>query len=449
MSVADFESWGRIAFGPQTGVRFDERTAPLPRAASGAPGLPFGNGRSYGDSCLNTGGVLIDCRRLDRFIAFDHETGVLRCEAGVLLADILAVAVPLGWFPPVCPGTQFVTVGGAIANDVHGKNHHRAGAFGCHVRCFELLRSDGARLLCSPDENADLFRATIGGLGLTGLITWAEIQLKPVANAFIDQEVIRFEKLADFFALSAASDQDFEYTVAWVDCLAGGDALGRGLFSRGNHAASIAGAAPKPPRHRLSVPVTPPLPLVNRLSLRAFNELYYRRQRGETAAKQVHYQPFFFPLDAIGNWNRLYGPRGFYQYQCVLPPAQGEAGVAEILAAVAAAGAGSFLAVLKQFGDRPSPGTLSFPRPGVTLALDFANTGDRTRRLLDRLDEIVGRCGGAIYPAKDARMSPDMFARAFPALEEFKAFVDPAFSSSFWRRVTGAGGPAGEEEARP
>jgi FAD/FMN-containing dehydrogenase len=438
VSGGAYQSWGRIDFGPQSGVPYDYRCAPLPQTEPGKTVLPYGNGRSYGDSCLNTGGVLIDCRRLDRFISFDANAGVLRCEAGVLLADIVAVAVPRGWFLPVSPGTRFVTVGGAIANDVHGKNHHKAGTFGCYVRCFELLRSNGDRLLCSADENPDFFQATIGGLGLTGLVTWAEIQLKQVANAYIDQETIRFGDLAEFFDLSQASDADFEYTVAWIDCLATGPSLGRGLFMRGNHAPAVAGDAPKAPRKSLSVPFAPPLSLVNRLSLRAFNALYIRKQRTERVASQVHYRPFFYPLDAIGNWNRMYGPRGFYQFQCVLPSADGTTGIADILQEIAAAGWGSFLAVLKVFGDRPSPGLMSFPRPGVTLALDFPNAGEGIRGLLDRLDRITSDHGGAVYPAKDARMSPELFRQAYPALDKFANSVDPAFSSSFWRRVAGS-----------
>jgi FAD/FMN-containing dehydrogenase len=450
VSGRHYQSWGRIDFGPQTGVRFDHRLAPLPKPEPGKTVLPYGNGRSYGDSCLNTGGVLIDCGGLDRFIAFDGDSGVLRCEAGVLLADILDGAVPRGWFLPVSPGTRFATVGGAIANDVHGKNHHRAGTFGNHVRRFELLRSDGERLLCSADENREHFRATIGGLGLTGLVTWAEIQLKPVANPYIDQESIRFHDLAEFFRLTKESDGEFEYTVAWIDCLAKGPSLGRGLFVRGNHAAAMAGdgagAAPKVPRESFSVPFAPPLSLVNGLSLRAFNALYFRKQRGDRVSSQVHYRPFFYPLDAIADWNRLYGPKGFYQYQCVLPLARGEAGMGEILQKIAAAGMGSFLAVLKVFGDHPSPGLMSFPRSGVTFTLDFPNPGGKVRTLLDRLDAITGKHGGAVYPAKDARMSPELFRQGYPALDEFTQYVDPAFSSSFWRRIAGADKGATSQE---
>jgi FAD/FMN-containing dehydrogenase len=433
-----YPSWGRIDFGPQTGARFDQRSEPLPEIEAGKALLPYGNGRSYGDSCLNTGGVLIDCRHLDRFISFDADSGVLRCEAGVLLADILDVAVPRGWFLPVSPGTRLVTIGGAIANDVHGKNHHRAGTFGCHVRCFELLRSDGGRLLCAPDQNLEYFQATIGGLGLTGLVTWAEIQLRPIANAYIDQEIIRFHNLTEFFRLSEDSNEGFEYTVAWIDCLAKDVSLGRGLFVRGNHAQSIASAAPKAPRDGPSVPFAPPVSLVNQLSLRAFNGLYFRKQRGDRAEAQVHYRSFFYPLDAIGDWNRMYGPKGFYQYQCVLPMAQGKAGMGEILQKIAAAGMGSFLSVLKVFGDHASPGLMSFPRSGVTLALDFPNSGDKVRALMDQLDAITSAHGGAVYPAKDARMPASLFRQAYPGLEEFSKWVDPAFSSSFWRRVGGA-----------
>lgn len=438
MTGGTYQSWGRIDFGPQSGIRFDQRMSALPECAADKTMLPFGNGRSYGDSCLNTDGVLIDCRRLDRFISFDSDTGVLRCEAGVLLADILDVTVPRGWFLPVSPGTKLVTVGGAIANDVHGKNHHREGTFGCHLRCFELLRSDGGRLLCAPEDNPDYFQATIGGLGLTGLVTWAEIQLKPIANAYIDQEIIRFHNLAEFFRLSRDSDETHEYTVAWIDCLAKDISLGRGLFVRGNHAPAIVNAELKAPGDGPSIPFAPPLSLVNQLSLRAFNAFYFNRQRGDHAASQVHYQPFFYPLDSIGNWNRMYGAKGFYQYQCVLPLARGEAGMTEILRKIAAAGTGSFLAVLKLFGDRPSPGLMSFPRSGVTLALDFPNSGDKVRGLMDQLDAITSEYGGAVYPAKDARMSSEMFRQAYPGLEEFSKWIDPAFSSSFWRRVGGA-----------
>lgn len=395
--------------------------------------LPFGNGRSYGDVCLNTRGTLLDTRRLDRILAFDTETGRIRCEAGVLLSDILDRAVPEGWFLPVTPGTKFVTVAGAIANDVHGKNHHRAGTFGRHVIAFELERSDGTRRVCRPDENSELYAATIGGLGLTGLIRWAEVQLIPVAGRAIDAETTRFPGLARFFELSAESDERFEYTVSWIDCLAKGDALGRGWYIGGNHAAEKDDGVPR--RRSLDFFVKPPLSLVNALSLRAFNLLYYHRP--VPAAGPVDYDPFFYPLDAITRWNRMYGPRGFYQFQCVVPAADGEAVIRSLLDQTAKFRQGSFLAVLKQFGDLPSPGLLSFPRPGPTLALDFPNRGARTTELLATLERIVMDAGGALYPSKDACMSPESFEAAYPQWRALEALRDPAFDSDFWRRVTG------------
>ena len=399
--------------------------------------LPFGNGRSYGDSCLNTGGALIECGNLDRFLSFDVDSGIIRCESGVQFAQILDLVVPAGWIIPAMPGTRFLTVGGAIANDVHGKNHHGAGTFGRHVGCFELLRSDGTRVLCSPEQNSELFRATIGGLGLTGVVTWAELRLKRVATPYLSQEVIRFANLSEFFELSGQSDGGYEYTVAWVDCLATGNSLGRGLFTRANHLEQLPAKPPRAPGRTASVPFLPPVSLINALSLRLFNSVYYRKQRRDRVTGPVHYEPFFFPLDSILEWNRIYGPRGFYQYQCVLPMARGEDGIAEILRRISASGSGSFLAVLKVFGDTPSPGMLSFPRPGVTLALDFPNKRRHTLDLMASLDEVTREFGGALYPAKDARMPPRMFEDSFPALEAFKPHIDPAFSSSFWRRVAG------------
>ena len=395
--------------------------------------LAYGNGRSYGDSCQNEGGTLLQTRGLDRFIHFDPESGLLRCEAGVLFDDILRLIVPAGWFLPVTPGTRFVTVGGAIANDVHGKNHHQAGSFGRHVRCLELLRSDGSRRVCSATDHAGLFAATIGGLGLTGLITWAEIQLARIPGPWLAVETLRFRNLDEFFAINDDSTPDYEYTVAWIDCLAPAGQRGRGLYSRGNFVRGLAGA-PHAPRRSLRVPFTPPFPLVGGPGLKLFNRTYFHRPLKRRTL--THYQPFFYPLDAIGDWNRLYGPRGFVQHQCVLPPEGARTALTELLEVIATSGTGSFLVVLKTFGELPSPGMLSFARPGVTLALDFPFRGDSTLRLLDRLDCIVAEAGGAVYPAKDARMSAANFRRFFPNWPTFSAQTDPAFSSSFWRRVT-------------
>ncbi|MBV9691024.1 MAG: FAD-binding oxidoreductase [Ktedonobacteraceae bacterium] len=404
------------------------------------PVLPFAYGRSYGDSCLNEGGVSLDVSYLKRFISFDPIEGLLRCEAGVSLADILQVVVPRGWFLPVSPGTKFVSVGGAIANDIHGKNHHRAGTFGCHVTCFELLRSDGRRLLCSPCENRELFCATIAGLGLTGLILWAEFRLKPIVNPFIDMESIRFSSLDEFLQLSADSDPNFEYTVAWVDCLRSGRSLGRGLFMRGNHNCSQAYSARRiPAKLPLAIPFDLPSFILNTLTVKAFNEVYYHKQISKVLGRVMSYESFFYPLDAIEQWNRLYGKRGFLQYQCVVPFDNGGEVMKELLRRISRSGEGSFLAVLKTFGEVPSPGMLSFPRPGITLALDFSYHGKKTLQLCEELDGIVRQSGGCVYPAKDARMSSESFQTYFPQWREFEHCIDPKFSSSFWRRVVPAG----------
>lgn len=431
------ESWGRYP-------KAEHQLWPLfwsPDRLPSIPGkavLPYGLGRSYGDSCLNDQNVLLLTRHLDHVLEFDRENGQLRCEAGVSLDECLRLILPHQWFLPTTPGTKFVTVGGAIANDVHGKNHHRAGTFGCHVTRLELLRSTGERLVCSPTQNAGWFKATIGGLGLTGLITWAEFKLRRIHNALMEMESVKFSNLDEFFALSADSDRRFEYTVAWLDCLAGGSSLGRGIFLRGNHAsAGIQTLAPHRPS-RCTVPFEFPHAALNRFSVRTFNTLYYARQWQKTAVAIVHYDPFFYPLDAIHHWNRIYGRRGFFQYQFVVPLAPDPQAIRRILARIAASGHGSFLAVLKTFGAIQSPGLLSFPRPGVTLALDFPNQGSATLAFFAELDRMVLEAGGRVYPAKDARMSPRMFQESYPEWAQFRQWLDPQFSSSFWRRVTAA-----------
>lgn len=433
-----YHSWGRIPRFDQSAVPLHWRTESLAIAEeSPTTLLPFGNGRSYGDVCLNEGGRLLDTRGLDRFIAFDADKGILRCESGVLLSEILRLIVPRGWFPPVVPGTKFVTIGGAIANDIHGKNHHSAGSFGCHVSCFELLRSNGERLFCSPTTNADWFAATIGGLGLTGVILWAEIRLKPIDNPMIDVETLRYEQLDEFFQLSAESDEKYEYTVAWVDSMASGTQLGRGHFIRGNHGPPGTRALIAP-RHRISMPVELPFSLVNRLSAKLFNTLYYRKQSEIPSRKPSHYEPFFFPLDGILHWNRFYGPRGFHQYQCVLPLTDdGRGAVREILQRGVHGGIDCFLSVLKIFGTKLSPGLMSFPRPGVTLTLDLCHRGQKTLELLEQFDSVVRAAHGAVYPCKDGRMSAESFKHYFPHYEQLEKFRDPNFNSSFWRRTTG------------
>ena len=428
-------SWGRYPQVSHAGVYqvnwIDELPNVLQHTADRSL-LAYGLGRSYGDSCLNEGRHLVDCSRLDRFLDADFEEGWIKCEAGTSLADILNVVVPRGWFLPVTPGTKFVTVGGAIANDVHGKNHHRAGTFGCHVRKLAVYRSDYGLVICSPEQNEELFHATIGGLGLTGLIAWAEIQLTRTRGACIDLEVVPFKTIDRFLDLTAESDQKFEYTVAWIDCL---NRSPRGIFLRGNHtpvpgASRRAAGGPK-------VPFAFPDWVLNPLTVKLFNSAYYLRNRFSKSRSVVHYEPFFYPLDSIRQWNLIYGQKGLLQYQCVIPDNSFDS-FEQLLNLISASGMGSFLAVLKRFGSNPSPGLLSFPRPGLTLALDFPMRGEKTLKLLQALDELVMRAGGALYPAKDARMSREMFEASFPHWRQLCPFIDPKMSSSFWRRVTGA-----------
>lgn len=433
----DIAPWSRT---PRTRMEvahpaFPDELAPLVAQRAELPHgvLAGGLRRSYSDGCINDGGALIEMAGLDRFIRFDRTSGLLEAEAGVSLAAILKLVIPAGFFLPVTPGTKFVTLGGAIANDVHGKNHHRAGTFGCWIRSLSLLRSDGSETTVTDDDASGLFAATIGGLGLTGIITRATLQLMRITSSNMAVEAIPFGNLAEFFALSAESDASHEYTVAWIDCLAKGDRLGRGIFTRARHASD--GVLRVRPPGGPSMPMDAPGFVLNRFSIAAFNEVYFRLA-GRARQATVSYDPFFYPLDAIGNWNRMYGPRGFYQYQSVVPPAVAAEVTAEMLRAISGARQGSFLAVLKTFGNLASPGLLSFPREGTTLALDFANRGGPTLSLLDRLDAIVREAGGRLYPAKDGRFRPAMFRAGYPALDQFTTHLDPGMSSTFWRRMT-------------
>lgn len=397
--------------------------------------MPYGLGRSYGDSCINSSGKIFSTYGLSRIISFDQQTGLLHAEAGLNLYDLIRVFLPKGWFLPVSPGTQFVTLGGAIANDIHGKNHHCAGTFGCFIDELELLRSNGEVLTCSMNENTDLFKATIGGLGLTGLVLTCKVRLKPVKGPLINQEVIKFQNLTEFYEISKDS-ADYEYTVAWLDCVSTGDNFGRGHFIRGNHSKTTQSL------HKyfkkslpLKVPFNLPGFTLNKYSIKAFNALYYNKQFSKNVSSQVNFEPFFYPLDAVKNWNRIYGKRGFLQFQCVIPEKNTET-MNNILQKVVDSGKASFLAVFKVFGDIQSPGMLSFPRPGATLCLDFPNDR-RSRNLLIELDQIVAEFDGASYPAKDALMAGSSFKKYYPAWETFaREYKDPLFSSNFWERVT-------------
>lgn len=386
-------------------------------------------GRSLGDSCLNDGHAVLLTTAMNRVHAFDNETGLLDAEAGITFDAILRFAIPSGWFLPVTPGTRFVSLGGAIANDVHGKNHHVAATLGHHIRGFELLRSDGSRRWCSPTEQAEWFRATVGGLGLTGLITRARLQLKPIVNSWIDAEAIRFGDLREFYALTDLSARDHEYVVAWVDTLSSG-AVGRGVLFRGNHSQDLSRTERKTPRGALVSAPALPFRLLSNPSIKLFNSAFYWL-RASRAHSLSPIAPFFYPLDALGAYHRIYGPGGMLQWQALLPHRDA---AYDVLRAARCLG-GSFLSVVKVMGGTPSVGMMSFSGEGVTIALDFPFS-EAVLRKLPALDDLVRDAGGRLYPAKDARMSGDMFRETYPQWNDFARYIDPQFSSSFWRRVT-------------
>lgn len=439
--VPVFKSWGRVVESLPSFVRPLKSSLDSPfvkgtDTASAQSWLAYGSGRSYGDVCLNSSGGLILTQSANRILAFDEDTGVICCESGISLEQILAFAIPRGWFLPVTPGTMEVTLGGAVANDVHGKNHHRHGTIGRFVPRFELLRSSGERLVCSSTENKELYAASIGGMGLTGLMTTIDLQLKK-ANASINAEAIRFKGLEEFYAITRESDEAFEYTVAWIDCVdAFGSSWGHGVFYRGNHVAEPYAKAHKDWRTqgKIPVPFEAPGGLLNRWSVKAFNLLYDAKHIPQKRSYQSDFKPFFYPLDSLVNWNLIYGKRGLYQFQFVVAE-QEKGALEEIFNTLARSGQASFLAVLKQFGSIPSPGIMSFPRPGYTLTLDFPNRGELTSDLLKRLTDIVVEAKGRLYPAKDGHMSKQNFKMFYPELDDFIKYIDPNFSSDFWRRV--------------
>ncbi|MGM8227445.1 FAD-binding oxidoreductase [Cellvibrio sp. ARAG 10.3] len=438
MTTPTVQSWGRYPNLPQAAhvVEWRDRLSSLfnQLITQHEITLPYGNGRSYGDSCLSLSDHVINVRGLNRFIATDWENGVIVAEAGVTLEEILKVSIPRGWFLPVTPGTKFVTLGGAIANDVHGKNHHVRGTFGSHVKRFGLLRSDAPACTCSSLENQALYKATIGGLGLTGIIDWVELQLIPIESSQIATTTIRFDSLEEFIQLSNELDHQHEYSVAWIDCAAKGKAIGRGVFMVGDHCPSgeLIVHSPK----KWNVPLTPPISAINQITLNIFNYLYFHKHSADRVFSLSDYDPFFYPLDSISNWNRIYGPRGFQQYQCVIPGDNAQSSIHEILKTISSTGCGSFLAVLKRCGDVPSPGLMSFPMPGISLALDFAQSSFVIEKLFPALDLIVREGGGRIYPAKDAHMSAKDFQSYYPQWEALNSLRDPHICSHFWKRVT-------------
>ena len=431
ISKQDTSSWGRLDIRRRATTRFD----PMQPLAGSSTALPFGNGRSYGDSCHNDDGKLVQCRAHNRILDFNRQTGILRAQSGILLSDILQTISNSRWFLPVVPGTQFVTLGGAIANDIHGKNHEHAGTFGRWVTCLSLQRSCGKLLDCSPTTNASMFNATIAGMGLTGIITEAEIQLKNAPSHYVEERRTEFSSINEFISLIEEHQSASDYSVAWIDSLAKGPNLGRGILIEGDHVPCE--QVPIYGKPKFSVPFTPPIPLVSGLPLRAFNFAYRKANSRQSRPAIASPNSFFFPLDSLGGWNRLYGPKGLFQHQCVIPLDASNDTIPALIKASQDAGHGSFLTVLKRFGSLRSPGLLSFPREGYTLTLDFPNRGAKTSQLLSLLDAMTIDSGGRTNPYKDARMSAKTFQAGFPDWEKLEALRDPALNSNFWKRTTG------------
>lgn len=431
----NFDSFGRIERHERASRSFEKvRAGFAASAAEETSLLAFGNGCSYGDSCHNDAGLLVPMRSVAAIESFDPATGILQAQAGVLLSEIIGFVAPHGYFLPVTPGTRFVTLGGAIANDVHGKNHHLRGTFGCHVESLELLRSDGVQYHCSLHENEGLFAATIGGMGLTGVIVSARLRLMPVGSLDVEERIVPFDNLDAYFDMAEAADRQNEYAVAWVDQLSRGKTAGRGVLITGNHAGN-GNRSVEDERVPLGVPFDLPFSVLNRVSLRLFNMAYFNAKRRKQKPHLASFGSFFYPLDGVGQWNRLYGPAGLYQHQSVIPFDAARHIIPAMLAASREAGQASFLTVLKRFGDTASPGLLSFPKPGYTLTMDFPNRGGKTRALLQTLDNMTIGAGGRVNPYKDQRMGAATFKAGFPQWPELEQWRDKRFCSDFWRRT--------------
>jgi len=372
-----------------------------------------GLGRSYGDSSLSP--IILETSRLNHFISFNHKTGLISCQAGVSIHDILDLVVPKGWFVPVTSGTSYVTLGGAIASDVHGKNHHIRGSFSQHVISFDLLLGSGEKVTVTPSGMPDLFKATCGGMGLTGIILSATFQLIPIQSSSISQRTLRansLEEACELFEANALST----YSVAWIDCMAKGRQMGRSLLMLGEH--SINGGLDLGGQPMKSLPIDMPTWVLNPYSIKAFNFLYFHRSFFSDQKTDLPYRPYFYPLDAINNWNRLYGKNGFIQYQFVVPKAVGVSGLKHILDVISKSNKGSFLAVLKVFGKR-NENYLSFPMEGYSLALDFKMESGIVE-LVKRLDSMILEMGGKVYLTKDALMSEQMFKSTYPQWQIFE-----------------------------
>jgi len=436
--------WGRYPLS-ESDVYRPDRISELRAVVTGNSSslIARGAGRAYGDAALNDQNRVVDLTRLNRMLSLDPTSGLLRCEAGVTIAELIDVFLPRGFFPPVTPGTRFVTLGGSVAADVHGKNHHRDSSLAAHVTSFDLMVASGEVLRCSREENSSLFWATVGGMGLTGVILELELRMRRVESAYLEGELIRVGNVDAAIEAFERTEAQYGYSVAWIDCNSGKSKLGRSVLNLGNFATLDAlpqNLAQNPlstmPKLSPIVPFDFPGFALNSLSVRAFNAAIYATHR-EKPHTIFDWESFFYPLDSIRHWNRIYGKRGFVQYQCVWPLDESRTGLVEVLEAIARSRRGSFLTVLKKFGAQD--GMLSFPMPGYTLALDFP-VADGLLEFLDTLDAMVLKRGGRVYLAKDARMAPETFRAMYPNLKNWqaaKAVADPdnRFSSSLSRRL--------------
>ncbi|MDH6217398.1 FAD-binding oxidoreductase [Streptomyces pseudovenezuelae] len=438
--------WGRTAPTAARLIRpgtYEEAVTAV-RECGARGGIPRGLGRAYGDAAQNAGGAVLDMTGLDRVHAIDAAGGTVLCDAGISLHRLMEVLLPLGWFVPVTPGTRYVTVGGAIGADIHGKNHHVSGSFSRHVLSFELLTADGS--IRTVSRGTPLFDATAGGMGLTGVILTATVQLLPVETSLMSVDTERATDLDDLMARLTATDHHYRYSVAWIDLLARGAATGRAVLTRGDHAPldALPASTRRAPlefqtRRLLAAPAFLPEGLLSRTTVGLFNELWYRRAPRARTGQLQRIPTFFHPLDGVPHWNRVYGRGGFVQYQFVVGHGQEDA-LRRIVRRISEHRCPSFLAVLKRFGEA-DPGWLSFPVPGWTLALDIPAGLPGLGALLDRLDEDVAEAGGRVYLAKDSRLRPELLAAMYPRLDDFRtlrAELDPrgVFVSDLARRLT-------------
>jgi len=440
--IVKLESWNRYPKQNCTLYRPERYSELHPQGASS---IARGSGLSYGDAALNENANVILTERINRILNFDERKGIITVEAGITLEEILDVIVPNGWFLPVTPGTQFITLGGAVAADVHGKNHHHDGSISQFIVKLELITPKGV-IICSVAENSDIFWATIGGMGLTGIIGEVTINLRSIESAYVSVTHRGAENLDALFRLFSDTSLDDQYSVAWIDCMSSGSSLGRGVYMSGHHAMldEVDNSEKREPfkskiKSNSSIPFDFPRMALNSLSVKAFNAYYYRVNSNKKTPFLSDYKEYFYPLDSVNNWNRMYGKNGFLQYQCVIPELMAQEGIRNILEKVSSSKQSSFLAVLKRMGAEGA-GMLSFPMAGYTLALDLKMNNKSVFTLLNELDEIVVRNGGKVYLAKDARLSRESFLTMYPRSEEWAAIkqqIDPdnILSSSLSRRL--------------